>query len=132
MSNIFDRQIATALRLITKNGAPVTWTKPAASDPGADPWRDERTGMADIHTPVMLFFSVIDAGRGGTRGFLKTFIGGTDVPDINEIGFLAGDCGFIPDQTDILEQQDGSVREIVAIDKIAPNGAPIIYFVMVK
>lgn len=130
--NSFDysRPAATALRLLARYGQEVEWQKPAPAVAGSDPWRDDRGDVPPtIFRPMMAFFSPLDLSRG--RGQFAMFAKGTDIVDYTEVGLLAGACGFVPEVTDVLIR-GGSITDIVEIDKIAPAGTPLLYFVAVK
>ncbi len=120
-----------ALDMIAAAGLAVQWRKPTADVVGSDPWRDERIGDHIEFAPNMVFLSPIDAARGRGRAEFAMFSHDSEVPVYSEVGLLAGSCGFIPEVTDRL-YRNNNVSEIVAIDKIAPNGLPILYFVAVR
>lgn len=128
----YDSFTIGAASMIKDAGAIVVWTKPAAPVDGQKPWDDDREEVPPTFEPYMVFFSVLDAARGGTRGFFESFMKGTEVSDASEVGFLAGNCGFTPNQADTIERPDGSIVQVVAIDKIAPAGPVVMYFVSVK
>ena len=122
---------AMAVEMIAAAGQTVQWRKPQPDVEGSDPWRDDRDGEPIEFAPKMVFLSPIDAARGRGRNDTTMFSSGTDVVNYSEVGLLAGDCGFVPEVTDSL-YRNGNVSEIAAIDKIAPNGTPILYFIAVR
>lgn len=122
---------AMALDMIAAAGAVVQWRKPKADVPGSDPWRDQRAGDPVPFAPAMVFLSPIDAARGRGRNDTTMFVNGSEIVNYTEVGLLAGNCGFVPEVTDAI-LRNGNIIEIVAIDIIAPNGTPILYFVAVK
>lgn len=123
---IYDRQIATAKRLIAKYGAEAVWTKPAAQDGAAKPWRDVREGEpSDFSVPIALF-SAKDLGYGST--FALAQMAGTDeIPVHKQMGLMSGGLAFVPDLTDSVVIA-GSPVEVVQIDILQPNGIPLLYF----
>ncbi len=120
-----------ALEMIAAAGQVAQWHKPKPQVAGSNPWRDIRDGAPVEFAPSMVFLSPIDAARGRGRADFAMFGNGTDVVVYSEVGLLAGSCGFVPEITDTL-LRNNIVSEIVAIDKIAPNGTPILYFIAVK
>lgn len=59
---------------------------------------------------------------------------GMEVSASNEIGLLAGGLSFVPDDADtIVRDPDGAAERmaITKIDRLAPNGTPILYYVSV-
>ena len=124
-----DRVIATAKRLIAANGEACTWTKPAPEAPGSDPWRDDREGAPEAHNVSIAFFSPKDLGR-GSEAFLAA-IAGTEVPAGTEIGIMSGGQPFEPLASDELVRSDGKRANITTIDRLAPSGVPLLYFVKV-
>jgi hypothetical protein len=125
----YSRAIASALRLIEAKGEACIWHKPADQDPAAKPWRDQRTGEPVEHDVSIAWFSPRDLGM-GTEAFLAA-IGGTEVPQGFEIG-LMGAYDFEPLATDTIERGEGRMVSPTSIDRLAPNGEPILYFVKVK
>jgi hypothetical protein len=125
----YDDFAAIALDLIEASGVQVLWQKPALPLDGADPWRDERDGIAESFSPTIAFFSPLDLARG--RGQFAMFNNGTDIITYTEVGLLAGSCGFEPDVTDTLIRS-GNVLQIVQIDRIQPADIPVLYYVAVK
>lgn len=126
---VYDRPIATAQRLIAKYGEDCKWRKPAAvveDEPGYP-----TTGV--VPDPVdckMVFFSPRDLGR-GTEEFLA-LLRGTELPENKEIGLLAGGITFSPELPDTIKRASGLEIAIEKIDRLAPNGTPVLYYVTVK
>lgn len=130
----FARQIASAQRMIAAKGQACLWRKPAAVDPDAAPWRDVREGEPTDIPVFIAWFSPRDLGR-GTDAFLQALSGASiDVPDGYEVGLMgAGDFTPLPSDTIVKGTDDeGPETSIVSIDRLAPDGSPIIYFVKVK
>jgi hypothetical protein len=127
----YERQIAAAKRSIASKGEACTWNKPVAEAAGADPWRDVRDEDADpLEYPVRIaWFSPRDLGR-GTGEFLAALTG-QEVPEGVMIGLMAGGQGFEPTDADWITRADSSKVEPMSIDRLAPDGTPILYFVKV-
>lgn len=128
MSNIFAPDVETAKELIALFGEDCLWHKPAPVDGGTPGY----PGEGETPEPVackIAWFNARDIGRGGTE-FLS-MMKGTELPLVGEIGLLAGGLTFTPELLDHVERADASLRAIHKIDKLAPNGLPILYYVTV-
>lgn len=117
----FDRQVATALKLIAKNGESVTWrTIPDATPSDPDkPWRPGTTTPVD--NPVIICF--LPASE-------KTFsyMNASEVPKGAFMG-LMGNVPFEPKLKDVAIRNGKQLR-ISAIDLLSPNGQKILYTVV--
>lgn len=122
--SVYARPIATAQRLIAKFGASCIWTKPAEETVGGDPWRDVRIGPPEPHNVSIAFFSAKDLGYGSTLALAA--MAGTEVPAHSQMG-LMGAVDFDPELTDTVTF-NGDTIDVTKIDKLAPNGDPILYF----
>lgn len=119
----FDRQIATALKLIKKNGQTVTWRNipPTTPDP-VKPWLPVG-GIPVDHSPLICFLPLDLQGKefiaslGGTEAVTGTFYG------------LMGNVDFNPLVTDIVFR-DGVALDIESIDLLSPNGQKILYTII--
>lgn len=127
--NVFDDDIATAQELIAEFGEICQWQKPPPVIAGAPGYPDELGPEPDAIPCILAFFSHRDLGR-GTEEFLQ-LIANTEVPMGHEIGLLAGGLTFDPHATDTVIRANGSKQAIVKIDRLAPNGLPILYYVTV-
>lgn len=119
----FDRQIATAARLIAENGQSVTWrriTDGAPPDPGK-PWKPGASAFID--STVRIVFLPED-GRGFE--FLRLF-GDTEVPKGKLVGLMAA-TSFVPTIKDSVIRA-GVALAIEAINPLSPNGETILYTV---
>lgn len=127
MAGVFDDDIATARELIDLYGAACLWQKPAPlveDEPGYP-----TEGVLPDPVPCKLaFFTGRDLGR-GSEEFLA-MLAGMEVPANQEIGLLAGGLSFTPELTDTLTR-GGVELAIKKIDRLAPNGTPILYYVTV-
>lgn len=116
----FDSAIASATRLIEKNGQVVTWRR--IVDGAADDETPWKPGNADqIDQEVAIVF--LPESRVGFE-FLA-LITNTEVPRGKLIGLMAPQ-DFIPTLKDIVVR-DGTPMALRYVDVIAPNGTPILY-----
>jgi hypothetical protein len=127
--NPFEDDIAAAIEMIAEDGEECLWVKPAAIDPAAKPWRSPVVGIPADHPVSIAFFSPADISRGA--GQAAMFVNGTEVVSFSEIGLMAGGQGFEPAVLDTIERNSGKAQ-VVAIDKVAPNGIAILYYVGIK
>lgn len=129
MANVFEPDVETAKELIALFGEDCAWHKPAPETAGEPGYPGE--GVKPDPVPCKIaWFSPRDLGR-GSEMFLA-LMRGTEVPQTGEIGLLAGGLAFLPELVDHVERADGSLRSITKIDKLAPNGLPILYYVSVS
>lgn len=84
--------------------------------------------MPDPIPVEMAFFSPRDVGR-GSQEFLA-LLANTEIPVGQEIGLLAGGLPFEPSGVDHVIR-DGAVLTVKSIDRIAPSGIPVMYFITV-
>jgi hypothetical protein len=130
----YERAQASARRMIAAKGQACLWRKPAAQDDAADEWRDVREGDPTDTACSIAWFAPRDLGR-GTENFLSAIAGqNLDVPDGYEIGLMAaGDFEPLPSDKIVKgTDPDGAEIAITTIDRLAPDGTPIFYFVKVK
>lgn len=116
----FDRQIATALRLIAKNGEQVTWksiVEPTANP--ATPWKP--TVVAPIDYTATICFLTVDRVSMETLSFQL----GTEVPK-GLVYALMGTVAFAPNLKDVVMRHSKEYR-ILNIDILSPNSQIILY-----
>lgn len=127
---VYDRPIATAQRLIRKYGEECAWQKPPVETAGVPGY----PGVGATPDPIpchLAFFSGRDLGRGrGLEAFLA-MMQGMEVPQNGEFALLAGGIDFTPENTDTITRSDGSPVAIKDIDRLAPGGVPVLYYVAV-
>lgn len=124
---VFARQIATALRLITKYGEQCTW-KQIPDGVVADPLKPWIVGNVDpISYPVKI---AIFPNTRVNHEFIKT-LKGTEVVIGEEYGYMAS-VPFKPSKTDVVIRADGSVSRVGTIDILKPDGTAILYVVKFK
>lgn len=127
--NPFADDIAAALEMIAEDGEACVWSKPAASDPNAKPWRDKRIGEPTDYPVSIAFFSPADIKRG--VGMAATFVVGTETVTATQVGIMAGGQDFDVEVTDTLLRTSGKAQ-IIGLDNIAPNGIAILWYVFIK
>jgi hypothetical protein len=110
--------------MIAAKGAECVWRRTNAAA-GGDAWNPQ-PGEPQEWPVSIAFFSPKDLGR-GTGEFIAA-LRGTEVPTSKEIGLMAGGLEFEPSADDVIERWDG-VKGIETIDRLAPNGQAILYFV---
>lgn len=123
----FDRQIATAQRLIKKNGQQITWRKindATPADPDA-PWN----GGTQTVVEKQPFICFVPAKDSSTRIFMA-YLAGTEVKT-GRLAGLMGAVDFVPDDKDIVVR-DGVELRIDSIDKLSPNGQAVLYMIEFK
>lgn len=132
MAGVFDQDILAAQQLIALYGQPCLWFKPDAADESVPGYPSP--GEPSEGTPCHIaFFSPRDLGRG--MGEFLGMMAGTEVPTNREIGLLAGGVTFTPEDADTIvrgESSDGARIAIERIDRLAPNGTPVLYYVTVS
>lgn len=128
---VYDADIQAAKELIAEFGADCLWQKAA-------PYVEDVPGyptQGAVPDPIpckIVFFSPRDVGRGGEM--FMALLAGTEIPTSSEIGLMAGGISFTPDDSDtIIRDPDGEnlSMTIKEIDRLAPNGTPVLYYVSV-
>lgn len=122
----YDRQIASALRQIAAKGQACRWHKPAAVDPASDSWRDVRTGDPEEPYDVSIAWFPPDLQ---TQRFLANSIDG--IPEGFELGYM-GAVEFEVVNGEQIERATGEFVTVFNVDRIAPDGTPILYTLWVK
>lgn len=118
---VYDRQIATARRLIASKGAECTYTQTAVTMETATPWIVEDADPTEYS--VRIVFLPVDREGYETLNTLKE----TDVSGGFSLAYM-GAVEFDPKRTDLIERNgDGEKFRVVYVDKIAPNGETILY-----
>lgn len=116
----FDRQIATATRLIEKNGHDVTWRQLGRGLPDADkPWRPASATNTD-YTVTICFLSPGRTGQELFRYLTKTEV------TTGAVNGLMSSVPFVPSVADVVIR-DGETLRIKSIDVLSPNGQIILY-----
>lgn len=117
----FDRQIATAARLIKENGQLVTWRQVTDGTPAdsAEPWKPGAPTTVD--NSVYIVFLPEDRRD---AEFLRA-LAGTDIPKGKLVGLMAAQS-FTPTLKDVVIR-DGVTLGVRTLDPLAPNGQIILY-----
>ncbi len=122
----YDRQIATAKRLIAQKGRKVVWRKhtPGALPDAAKPWEPGSDTTTDY--PVTIVFLPEGAQ---TRAFMQTVLG-SDVIAGYDYGLMSS-VPFVPTVKDEVYDEAGTelLRTVHSVDPLAPNGDVILYTV---
>ena len=123
---VFDRQIATAKRLIAKYGEPVTWHSAPTSVPSDDdqPWNGTDVKPIDRPGIRVAFFPT-----NSSIGQLIRMMRNSDIPTGNELGYMA-QVPFEVSSLDTLTRRNGSVYRIKNIDPLDPNGEGVILYTL--
>lgn len=121
----FDRQIATALRLIKKNGQLVQWRQLQRADDPSDPAAVIESDPVDRN--VYICFLPVDKDNKEFINYLR----GTNEIKMGSLIGLMGQVSFEPDAADVV-MRDGKPLEIFNIDLLSPNGQKILYTVEFK
>ena len=121
---VFDSQIATAQRLISKFGQSCTWRKTDVSTPNpVKPWEMIPGTVTDAAVKVVF------VSKFKEHFFLK-YMANTEIPEGLFVGYMAAQS-FTPAINDLLIRGSETLT-IQAVDIVAPNGEPILYIVTVK
>lgn len=116
----YDRQIATAIRLIAKYGQAVTWRSANETENALEPWK--ATAGTPTDTEVSICF--VPAKDNEWRK-LFYYLKGTEVP-AGKLAGLMGQVSFTPSLKDVVIR-DGKTLRIANIDLLSPNGQKILY-----
>lgn len=117
----YDRQIATAKRLIKKKGQGVTWRsiENGAPPDASKPWKTSTSTNLDNLVDIVF----LPVSRENKR-FIQA-LGGTEVSTGFLLGYMAA-VDFEPSIKDVVIR-NGEQLEVLNIDIVAPNGDPILY-----
>lgn len=129
----YDRQVATALKLIAKFGQQtgVLWNQANNTPVDGEPWLAE---AAPVSYPVIIAF--LPYTRIG-HDFMA-YLGKTEVPTGTIVGYMAGGgLPFLPALADTVTRVDPGTQStdlyrIDDIDRLAPNGQNILWTVYFK
>lgn len=128
MAGVFDRTKATAARLIARYGQSCQWQKAPVAVGGEPGYPGEEAPVAPAPCKIV-WFSPKDLGRGS--GEFAALLAGTEIPTSGEIGLMAAQgLTFTPEEADTVIKGGASVA-IEKLDRLAPNGEPILYYVTI-
>lgn len=136
---VYDRQIATALRLIKAKGQLVTWQKHNAQQGSSQPWKTSKPpvgygvggygaggfGVGDgspAGYPVSIVFLAPKSGLQALFALMQ----GTSVPTGAPMGLMGAVTAFTPEITDVVLRGPKSLV-IKDFNIVAPNGEIILY-----
>lgn len=119
----FDRQIATAIRLIKKYGQVIAWRQTLNEDDIVEPWKEEAPDEVTPDKTPSIVFLYSDNKAEETLGFMV----GSDIPNGTLIGYM-GSVDFTPSISDIVIR-DSEVLRIKNINVLSPNGQIILYII---
>lgn len=122
---VYDRQIALALRLITKYGQLCTWSKPVAGVGGA-PGMPVANGNPILVTGVPILF--LANKTEGLSTMLSMFVG-TEVPT-GGVKALMPHTSFVPALVDsvIRGSEELGLLDKNGVEVLNLNGEPILYY----
>lgn len=120
---VFDRQRATAKRLIVKNGQAVVWRSLSGGTPAdpAKPWKPGATVPVEHNVHIVF----LNEKRIGYEWLARAL--NTEVPEGSGYGLLHF-VDFAPNLQDAVVK-DGVELKLSMVDPLAPNGEVILYFV---
>jgi hypothetical protein len=127
----YSDDIETAQELIEEFGQQCFWQKQAPVIDDSVPGYPV-VGELPEPIPVMIaFFSGRDLSR-GAFGFMD-MMPNMEVADNAEVGLMAGGLSFTPENTDTVRRGAADAPEcsIQPIDRLAPDGTPILYYVTI-
>ena len=121
----YDRQIATAKRLIAAKGRACVWSQyenAAAPDPDK-PWKPG----ASVPTPHNVRIVFLPQ-TGQNSAFLRALTG-TDIPIGDDFGLMGMSVDFVPTAKAEIYAADGvtPLRVVKGFNLLAPDGEPILY-----
>lgn len=116
----FDNAIATAIRLIQRNGMQCAWNKEVLTpiDP-LQPWLGN-TSVITVFSPFICFVPA----SGSFYGLIR-LLGGTESPSVKTFGLMAPQ-EFEPVLTDLVTR-DGEPLKIATLDVLRPNEQVVLY-----
>lgn len=119
---VFDRQIATAKRLIEKNGQTINWVqRPAGTVDPDTPWLPT-VGVPVTYTPRIVF---LPRSRLNYQLIRALNPNAPEVPGGTLYGLMA-QVSFTPSKDDVVVRAGVEYR-MIGIDPLSPNGEIILY-----
>ncbi len=117
----YDRQIASAKRMLKKYGQSITWTSLTDGDPSdsSQPWKVTDADPSD-NTAIIAFFEI-----GSETRKMQMYRAGTEISQGVLMGYMAAQ-GFTPKIKDVITR-DGEQYTVKNIDTLSPNGEVILY-----
>lgn len=130
--SVYDSFINTATRLINIWGQLCWWQKSAPIDDETTTPGYATVGVVPDPIPCrIVWFSPRDLDRGVQEQL--GMVEDSEVPEGMLIGLMAGGQTFTPENTDTVRRGavDADPIAVMSIDKVAPNGTDVLYFVRV-
>jgi hypothetical protein len=124
----FDRQIATAKRLIAKYGEDCLWQKPGEKDDAVKPWVGSSVEPPD---PVPVKIAFFPNGGDNSLAAVIAMLGDSDVNVASEYGLMAA-VDFDPATSDTLTDSNNNNVEIVKMTPLRPNGEVILWKIWIE
>ena len=125
----YDRQVATALRLLAKKGRTVTYRRLANGvAPSDTPWKDPGQVAQDVTVSIVFLpASMGNTARQSpvTKGYSQEGPQQFNVPRKLKVAYM-GDVGFEPSLKDVIVVA-GVEHRIKSCDTLDPNGQTIIH-----
>jgi hypothetical protein len=116
----YAQEIKDAQNDIKEAGQACTWRKLPRNANAQQPWKGQNAAPGDF--PVSILFL-----KQGLNSALLHLLKNTDVTEGAPDAIMAGGQAFTPEITDVVIQ-NGVTRAIEAIDSLAPDGTPILYY----
>lgn len=125
---VYDRQRASALRIIAAKGEVCDWSQTGDSIADPDkPW-EETDSVPVVYQGIRIAFFPLGANDLETVKLLLK----TEIPTGLEMGYM-GNVPFEPDLKDLVVRRNGKKMRIVTVGKIDPNGeGAVLYQVVVR
>lgn len=117
----FDSSIATAKRLIERNGMQCVWQQTALTPIDVDqPWLGD-SEVVILYSPYICFVPA----SGSNFNFIQALGGATDIPFVHTYGLMAPQA-FAPKKTDLVTRS-GSPLKIEYINTLQPNEQVVLH-----
>lgn len=124
ITNRFDRQIKTGLKLIAKNGQKVIWQVISETLDNQEPWKSD-SQVTENHVVSICF---LPANKQTLESI--AFRAGIEIPKGCFLGYMGG-VDFEPNLKDIVIRGDIKLS-VFYIDKLSPNGQNLLYTLLLK
>jgi hypothetical protein len=121
---VFDKQIKSALRLISKNGQLVTWRIVSEVKNTSSPWESDSQVL--VNNTVSICFLPVNIKTLESLTLKKDM----EIPEGCVLGYM-GAVPFTPNLNDVVIRA-GVKLSVFYIDKLAPNGQNILYTLLLK
>jgi len=117
---VFDKQLLSAQKMLSKYGQACTLRKLATTTPDpSKPWETTSATASDASVKIAFF-----PNTRADNEFLH-YLPGTDIPAGSEVGYLEGGAPA-PTLKDLVIRGSQTLS-ILSVDRIAPNGEIVLY-----